>query len=67
MSESNHEDEPNTVQTDSESQELGALHGQNAVGGETGTSGDASESNDKAEKEVERSGEGTGAAAGEYS
>lgn len=55
------------VQTDAESQEFGALHGQDAVGGETGASGDAAESNDKAQKEAERSGEGTGAAAGEYS
>ena len=55
------------IQTDAESQEFGALHGQDALGEETGTSGDASESNDKAQKEVEQSGEGTGAAAGEYS
>ena len=55
------------IQTDAESQEFGALHGQNAEGEETGTSGDAAQSNDKAEKEADRSGEGTGAAAGEYS
>ena len=55
------------IQTDAESQEFGALHGQNAEGEETGTSGDAAESNDKAQKEVEQSGEGTGAAAGAYS
>ncbi len=36
------------IQTDAESQEFGALHGQNAEGEETGTSGDAAQSNDKA-------------------
>ena len=56
-----------TIQTDAESQEFGALHGQNAEGEETGSSADASESNDKARKEVGQGGEGTGAAAGEYS
>jgi hypothetical protein len=55
------------IQTDAESQEFGALHGQNAEGEETGTSGDPAESNDKAQKEAEQGGEGTGAAAGEYS
>jgi len=55
------------IQTDAESQEFGALQGQNAEGEETGTSGDAAQSNDKAEKEADRGGEGTGAAAGEYS
>jgi hypothetical protein len=55
------------IQTDAESQEFGALHGQDALGEETGTSGDAAESNDKAQKEVGQGGEGTGAAAGEYS
>ena len=55
------------IQTDAESQEFGALHGQTPVGEETGTSGDPAQPNDKAQKEVEQSGEGTGAAAGEYS
>ena len=67
MSDQNETTQEPPVQTDAESQEFGALHGQDAVGGETGTSGDAAESNDKAEKEIGQGGEGTGAAAGEYS
>lgn len=67
MSDDKQDIETTPIQTDAESQEYGALHGQNAEGEETGSSGDAAQSNDKAEKEAEQSGEGTGAAAGEYS
>jgi hypothetical protein len=67
MSDQDETTQETPIQTDAESQEFGALHGQNAEGEETGSSGDAAQSNDKAEKEAERSGEGTGAAAGEYS
>jgi hypothetical protein len=67
MSDDEQNIETTPIQTDAESQEFGALHGQNAEGEETGSSGDGAQSNDKAEKEVAQGGEGTGAAAGEYS
>ncbi len=67
MSDQDETTQETPIQTDAESQEFGALHGQNAEGEETGSSGDAAQSNDKGEKEAERRGEGTGAAAGEYS
>ena len=67
MSEDKPTEQTTPIQTDAESQEFGALHGQNAEGAETGSSGDAAQPNDKGQKEVEQSGEGTGAAAGEYS
>ncbi|MCA1634680.1 MAG: hypothetical protein LC802_13565 [Acidobacteria bacterium] len=67
MSEDKQDELATPIQTDAESQEYGALHGQNAEGEETGSSGDAAQPNDKAQKEDAQSGEGTGAAAGEYS
>lgn len=67
MSEDKQTEQTTPIQTDAESQEFGALHGQNAEGAETGSSGDAAQSNDKAQKEEAQTGEGTGAAAGQYS
>ena len=60
------DDKSEIVQTDAESQETGAQHGQTPTGGETGSSapdpGSASQP-----ATPERDAEGTGAAAGEYS
>jgi hypothetical protein len=67
MSDDKQSEQTTPIQTDAESQEYGALHGQNVEGEETGSSGDAAESNDKALKEITQGSEGTGAAAGEYS
>jgi hypothetical protein len=55
------------IQTDAESQEYGALHGQNAEGEETGASGAPSADSEQGQTQDAREGEGTGAAAGEYS
>ena len=62
MSTENTGDAPSNIQTDAESQEYGAQHGQTPEGEDTGSS-----SPDASAEDVERTGEGTGAAAGEYS
>ncbi len=66
MSTNNPNEEPAVVQTDAESQEYGAQHGQDAGGHETGSSAPDEGSASQPATE-ERTGEGTGAAAGEYS
>ena len=66
MSTNNPQEEPEVVQTDAESQEYGAQHGQDVTGEETGSSATDEGSASQPSTE-ERTGEGTGAAAGEYS
>ena len=66
MSSHDPNEEPEVVQTDAESQEYGAQHGQDAQGQETGSSATDEGSASQPSTE-ERTGEGTGAAAGEYS
>ena len=66
MSANNPEETPGVVQTDAESQEFGSQHGQNTQGQETGSSAPDEGSASQPSTE-ERTGEGTGAAAGEYS
>lgn len=66
MSTNNPNEEPPIVQTDAESQEYGSQHGQDAQGRETGSSAQDEGSPSQPSTE-ERTGEGTGAAAGEYS
>jgi hypothetical protein len=66
MSANNPNEEPSVVQTDAESQEYGSQHGQDATGQETGSSA-PDEGSASQPATPERSGEGTGAAAGEYS
>lgn len=66
MSTNNPNDEPAVVQTDAESQEYGSQHGQDSRGQETGSSAPDEGSASQPPTE-ERDGEGTGAAAGEYS
>ncbi len=65
MSEDKQNELTKPIQTDAESQEFGALHGQNAEGEETGSSGEPQGQQGQATDA--REGEGTGAAAGEYS
>ncbi len=68
MSDQDETTQETPIQTDAESQEFGALHGQNAEGEETGSSGAMTATGeDVPPDEDDRSGEGTGAAAGEYS
>lgn len=73
MSTNDSQERPDTVQTDAESQEYGAQHGQDARGRETGTSGptEGGKSNNPSEEQGDskpsETGEGTGARAGEYS
>lgn len=73
MSTNDSQEKPDTIQTDAESQEYGAQHGQDPRGRETGTSG-PTEGEDAETPAQERegskpseTGEGTGARAGEYS
>ena len=66
MSTNNPNEEPAVVQTDAESQEYGSQHGQDALGQETGSSA-PDEGSASQPPTQERTGEGTGAAAGEYS
>ena len=66
MSTNNPNDEPAVVQTDAESQEYGSQHGQDVTGQESGSSAPDEGSASQPPTE-ERTGEGTGAAAGEYS
>ena len=66
MSEKDRGAQPNAVQTDKESQEYGAQHGQTPQGEETGSSSPSAEAGEGAQT-VEREGEGTGARAGDYS
>ncbi|HEV2708062.1 MAG TPA: hypothetical protein VGV59_19255 [Pyrinomonadaceae bacterium] len=68
MSEHDSAAEPKAVQTDKESQEYGAQHGQTPQGKETGSSSPTAEAGEGAHRgTVEREGEGTGARAGDYS
>lgn len=73
MSTNESQDKPDTIQTDAESQEYGAQHGQDPRGRETGTSGSSEDGSAKTsaggreDSEPSSSGEGTGARAGEYS
>jgi hypothetical protein len=66
MSTNKPDEETPVVQTDAESQEYGAQHGQDPRGQETGSSAPDEGSASQPPTE-ERTGEGTGAAAGEYS
>ena len=66
MSTNKEEEAPTNVTTDAESQEYGSLHGQDPQGQETGSSAPDEGSASQPPTE-ERTGEGTGAAAGEYS
>jgi hypothetical protein len=60
MSNENKGDTPSNIQTDAESQEYGAQHGQTPEGQNTGSSSPDADA-------PERTGEGTGAEAGSYS
>ena len=57
MSEANQNDEPAAVQTDSESQEFGAEHGQDIAGQETGSSSPDAEASEQAEERGEKTDE----------
>jgi hypothetical protein len=69
MSEQERGGQPKAVQTDKESQEYGAQHGQTPQGEETGSSSPTAGPGEGAQggDAVEREGEGTGARAGDYS
>ena len=57
MNETNQNEEPAAVQTDSESQEFGALHGQDIAGHETGSSSPDAAASEQAEERGEKSDE----------
>ena len=72
MSATDPKGQPDAVQTDRESQDYGAQHGQTPQGKETGSSSPTAQPGEGArggeERAVEeRTGEGTGARAGDYS
>ena len=50
VSETNQNEDPTAVQTDSESQEFGAEHGQDIAGQETGSSSPDAEASEQAEE-----------------
>ena len=54
MSETNQTDEASAVQTDRESQEFGAAHGQDITGQETGSSSPDAEGSEQAEARGEK-------------
>ena len=59
--------QPGAVQTDRESQEYGAQHGQTPQGEETGSSSPTAQPHEGGRPDDEQTGEGTGARGGEYS
>jgi hypothetical protein len=67
MSETDRTESPDAVQTDRESQDYGAQHGQTPQGQETGSSSPTAQPGEGARGDDERTGEGTGARAGDYS
>ena len=68
MSEKERSDaQPSAVQTDRESQEYGAQHGQTPQGQETGSSSPTAQPNEGGRAANEQTGTGTGARGGEYS
>ena len=52
MSETKQNEDPTAVQTDSESQEFGAEHGQDIAGHETGSSSPDAEASEQAEEKA---------------
>ncbi len=54
VSEANQNEDPAAVQTDSESQEFGAQHGQDITGQETGSSSPDAEASEQAEEKAEQ-------------
>ena len=66
MSTENTGDAPSNIQTDAESQEFGAQHGQTIEGQNTGSS-DPDAPADPSNTGAGEAGEGTGAKGGEYS
>ena len=59
--------QPGAVQTDRESQEYGAQHGQTPQGQETGSSSPTAQPQEGGRTADEQTGTGTGARGGEYS
>jgi hypothetical protein len=57
VSETNQSEDPAAVQTDSESQEFGAEHGQDIAGQETGSSSPDAEASEQAEARGEKTDE----------
>ena len=57
VSETNPKEEPTAVQTDSDSQEFGAQHGQDITGQETGSSSPDAEASEQAEARGEKTDE----------
>ncbi|MCA1591962.1 MAG: hypothetical protein LC754_04780 [Acidobacteria bacterium] len=67
MGENKEGTETKAVQTDRESQEYGSQHGQDTQGHETGSSSPTASAPAETGAEDEKSGDGTGSRAGEYS